>query len=279
MADTPFTLPFKNSPGSVRFLRLSSTVTEKATGLKQFKNNREELPLFEKRMNHPASGLSIFRAMRSYLSATSSMWYRRCKRHPAPQRVSVWLYGLTALFLRSLGFVALLVLPITWPSTHQVETFVATGAVVAIFLPLITFAFRPAPHPAFAIAGAAACIMVFAIPLGAAWYNGVNNGAVIGGLIPFSDASGYLTGTWQLLSEETLNRWNMRRPINAALHALRWSSADGNLMLSFAWMAWLIALGSLLAAAFIRRDLGWTAAIVFVARMAAVRRSMASSDP
>jgi hypothetical protein len=49
-----------------------------------------------------------------------------------------------------------------------------------------------------------------------------------GGVIPYSDASGYLEGSYQFNSYGYLNAWNMRRPINALFLAFRLKITDGN---------------------------------------------------
>lgn len=165
-------------------------------------------------------------------------------------------------------FLSILALPVTWPAIGELELWLAGSAVIATGLGILVAVIgRSLPSTItriLSIAAAAACLAVLALPLAAHWSAGTTNGGVIGALIPYSDAAGYMAGTWHLLAEGELNHWNMRRPINATFHAVRWVLAGGDMTVSFALMAWLIGLAGLLAAAFVRRDLGWAAAAVFV---------------
>lgn len=105
--------------------------------------------------------------------------------------------------------------------------------------------------------------LLFSVPLLRAWRAGETTSAYIGGLLPYSDAAGYYQGGLQLLYEGVLNSWNQRRPLNAALHALRLDVLGGSLQASIGLSALAAALVTLLAAREIRRVLGLSAAGVF----------------
>ena len=66
----------------------------------------------------------------------------------------------------------------------------------------------------------------------------------------YSDAAGYLAGAYHLLAEGTLDEWNQRRPINAALFAMRLIGSGWNVDLA----KWLQAVAVALAAAWAARE-------------------------
>lgn len=57
---------------------------------------------------------------------------------------------------------------------------------------------------------------LFMFPLIAYWDTGKTTNTLIGGLLPWSDASGWLHGTYYFLNEHSLLWWTARRPINPA---------------------------------------------------------------
>ncbi len=172
-----------------------------------------------------------------------------------------------ALFVGSAAFWLLLVMPMPLPTLGELDLWLTRGALAALFLGALVAAIDRHPPPftlrLLSIGATVVCLTAFALPLAIHWHHGTTNGGVIGALIPYNDAAGYMAGTWHLLAEGELNHWNMRRPINAAMHALRWMLAGGDMAISFGLMAWWIGLASLLATALLRRDLGWSAAAVF----------------
>ncbi len=173
-----------------------------------------------------------------------------------------------AVALGSIGFWLVLVAPIAWPAAATVDWWLARSAALALIAGLLaSVVAKDASMKArrgLAMVATASCVAIFALPLSLDWGHDTTSGSIIGGLIPYSDAAGYMAGAWHLLAEESLNHWNMRRPLNAALHALRWVLAGGDMATSLALVAWLTGLGSTLAAAFLRRDIGWAAAVLFV---------------
>jgi len=54
------------------------------------------------------------------------------------------------------------------------------------------------------------------VPLLAYWQIGKTSYSIIGGFLPWSDASGWLYGAYYLLNTHTLNWWTARRPISVA---------------------------------------------------------------
>ena len=114
-----------------------------------------------------------------------------------------------------------------------------------------------------AIVIGSAAILLYSNALELFWLAPENNYFLIGGLVPTSDAKSWLSGGWQLLETGTISEDDQRRPINAALHALRLYTAgsfQGSLMLG----AVVCAAASLYAAYALRSSLGWPGAAVFL---------------
>jgi len=114
-----------------------------------------------------------------------------------------------------------------------------------------------------AIVIGSAAILLYWNALELFWLAPENNYFLIGGLVPSSDADSWLSGGWQLLETGTISEGDQRRPINAALHALRLyiaGSFQGSLMLG----AVACAAASLYAAYALKSSLGWPGAAVFL---------------
>lgn len=83
--------------------------------------------------------------------------------------------------------------------------------------------------------------------------------------VAYSDAEGYLAGTYRLLTTGTLDQWNQRRPINACLLAMRIATSGGNI--DFA--KWLQAIAAAIVIAWLGREVarsfGWRSAIAAIA--------------
>jgi len=61
---------------------------------------------------------------------------------------------------------------------------------------------------------------LFMLPLLAYWATGKTTNTLIGGLLPWSDGSGWLDGTYYFLNEKSLLSWTARRPISPAFMSL-----------------------------------------------------------
>ena len=112
-----------------------------------------------------------------------------------------------------------------------------------------------------------AAIALFMVPLADAWGSLRSHGAFVGGVLPYSDAGDYLNGALGLLANGTLDAWNSRRPLNAALLALRLGLAHGDLQAALVTQAIVLAASSWLAARAIARDLGWAAGAIILGGM------------
>lgn len=88
----------------------------------------------------------------------------------------------------------------------------------------------------------AVCVLALALaPLAEAWTHPRTHGAFIAGVVPYSDAGDYLQGAEGLLRRNILDAWNSRRPLNAALLAVRLKLSGGSLLGALVFQALLLA--------------------------------------
>jgi len=95
------------------------------------------------------------------------------------------------------------------------------------------------------------------------WADPPKDGFISGGLIPSSDADEWVAGGYRLLENSELSSGDQRRPLNAALHALRIFVTGGNLQDSIMLAALMAAICTLIAAIELGRTFGWIGASVF----------------
>ncbi len=105
--------------------------------------------------------------------------------------------------------------------------------------------------------------ILFTTPLIESWRSGATNSTIIGGLIPYNDSNGYYYGTEHLLQSGTLDPWNMRRPINAVINAIKHSLGGYEIQNTIAIGSLLIALSTLFMTQITARIFGLGAAILF----------------
>ena len=106
-------------------------------------------------------------------------------------------------------------------------------------------------------------ISLFFLPLIHAWMVypfGVEslhtNYAALGGIIPSSDANGYYVGANTLLERGVLDYWNIRRPLNAALLAVRLWLANNNFQIAIIIQTLLCSISCLLVTKSVSRTCG-----------------------
>ncbi len=92
-------------------------------------------------------------------------------------------------------------------------------------------------------------LCVFFLPLFAYWETGKTTYSIIGGLLPWSDASDWLHGTYHLLNERSLFWWTARRPISPAFMSFLASIAGEDLRGALVFRTVLAGIASLLVAA------------------------------
>lgn len=99
-------------------------------------------------------------------------------------------------------------------------------------------------------------LILFAMPLSWLWQSGFSNGVLIGGLLPWSDARGYLWGAERLLNGANLTPWHMRRPIFTGFLAFIHALTQENLQVTLAILSFITALAVFLAVREVQRTEG-----------------------
>jgi len=109
---------------------------------------------------------------------------------------------------------------------------------------------------------AALCLLVLLI----SWSNGGTlDVSAIGGILPYSDATGYFEGAERLAYDGQLTQWTERRPLNAAFFAARLILTGNNFFGALVLQALLAALALVLATSALFQTHGKPAAIWFFA--------------
>lgn len=151
---------------------------------------------------------------------------------------------------------------------------IATTAVVVLDLLRTRRKLSDQPAPAFALFDrktvaittassiAALCLLVLLIN----WANGgTQDVSAIGGVLPYSDATGYFEGAEHLIYDGHLTPWNERRPLNAAFLAARLILTGNNFFVALIIQALLAAVALFLATSALFQTHGKTTALLFFA--------------
>jgi hypothetical protein len=119
------------------------------------------------------------------------------------------------------------------------------------------------PGASFALA---LLLALVALPLGALWQSGRSDGAVLGGLLPFSDANGYYICGRLLAQGEMLADFGFcsRRPLFVTLLGGLLALTGENLRLTLALLGAVVAVSLLVSALELRRTHGAVAASVYL---------------
>jgi hypothetical protein len=113
------------------------------------------------------------------------------------------------------------------------------------------------------LAGLTATLFVFALDLAGLWLAAESGSAMlIGGLLPWSDASAYLWGAQLLNAGAPLDAWHGRRPFFMSLFAVLLGVTQENLQWSNAILVAIIAVACFLFARSVRASHGAAAAVV-----------------
>jgi hypothetical protein len=118
----------------------------------------------------------------------------------------------------------------------------------------------------------ASSAIIFTLPLIHLWVTVPSLYYSIGGLLPYSDAFDYYDGAMRLLVEGKLDEWNMRRPLNAMLLAVRLALAGHDLRWALLIQAVILGISCFLMARAIARDFGSAAGLILFASLYAVSR-------
>lgn len=87
-------------------------------------------------------------------------------------------------------------------------------------------------HPLSTALALAAVLALFLTPALVSWLVGSGGYSRLGGVLPWSDASGYHLGAQMLLEHGQLDAFNSRRPLNAGFYATRWWITGGSFWLT-----------------------------------------------
>jgi len=150
------------------------------------------------------------------------------------------------------------------------------AGVVTLGLLLLIFGFRRAaqafrtlpPTSASSVSRLAQIVLfllaiaTFSAPVLASWSIARGNYSAIGGLLPWSDASGWFSGAIHLLSYGTLDWWTTRRPINPAFLGTLFFATGQDLRGLLLLQSSLVGVACFLAAREIGRTLGVAASLL-----------------
>ena len=140
---------------------------------------------------------------------------------------------------------------------------IAVGVIGVVALALLAKTMAVKSHHAALFLVSVIAVITFGNAVEGYWATPPNNNFVSGGLIPSSDADEWVAGGYRLLENSELSSGDQRRPLNAALHALRIFVTGGNLQNSIMLAALVAAMCTLIAAIELGRIFGWIGASVF----------------
>jgi len=143
------------------------------------------------------------------------------------------------------------------------EILIAAGVIGVVALALLAKTKAVKSHYAALFLVSVIAVITFGNAVEGYWATPPNNNFVSGGLIPSSDADEWVAGGYRLLENSALSSGDQRRPLNAALHALRIFVTGGNLQDSIMLAALVAAICTLIAAFELGRTFGWIGASVF----------------
>jgi hypothetical protein len=107
-------------------------------------------------------------------------------------------------------------------------------------------------------------LILFALPLVGLWNNAVSAEFTIGGLLPWSDASGYYWDAKQLLEGGTFSDFSSRRPLFPGLLAVLLGLTQQNLQLTLAILLAITAISCYFAAREVQRSHGTAASLLVI---------------
>jgi hypothetical protein len=153
--------------------------------------------------------------------------------------------------------------------THRsVAIWLVAGAVVALLGAVVApqrwrdTAERVARHPATAPALMATSICLCVTPAITTWLHGSWGYSKIAGIIPWSDAQAYHAGGAQLLDDDSLAPFNMRRPLNAGFSAIRLAATGGDFWLAMLHQAAIVGASAWVLLRIVGRHFGVAASLV-----------------
>jgi hypothetical protein len=143
------------------------------------------------------------------------------------------------------------------------DVLVLTGGLCVLGLAISARKELTKPSLTFLFLVSVVAILLFGNALEGYWADPPKDGFISGGLIPSSDADEWVAGGYRLLENSKLSSGDQRRPVNAALHALRIFVTEGNLQDSIMLAALVAGICTLIAAIELSRNFGWIGASIF----------------
>ncbi len=143
------------------------------------------------------------------------------------------------------------------------DVLILTGGLCVLGLAISARKELTKPSRTFLFLVSVVAILLFGNALEGYWADPPKDGFISGGLIPSSDADEWVAGGYRLLENSKLSSGDQRRPVNAALHALRIFVTEGNLQDSIMLAALVAGICTLIAAIELSRNFGWIGASVF----------------
>jgi hypothetical protein len=107
-------------------------------------------------------------------------------------------------------------------------------------------------------------LVLFSLPIISKWQVALNNGYLIGGLLPWSDAHDYYEGAYHLINNGVLTAWATRRPLFGGFLAVILSVTRNNLQITQVLLAIFNGLASFLASREIQKSFGPFSAATFL---------------
>ncbi len=172
-----------------------------------------------------------------------------------------WIRSLGLLALAMISYTVFLVIP---PPLSTTRIFPYFSIPIAILLVIFFGALWQQKGYFWECIGIVAVMALFSFSLSFKWQTSLYDGNLIGGLLPWSDASGYFSCANQLLYSGEINIWCARRPLFSLLMAVLFRLTNINLQVSLAILVAINALAVFLAAQEIRRAVQPLSAAVFV---------------
>ncbi|WP_204105116.1 MULTISPECIES: hypothetical protein [Spirulina sp. CCY15215] len=99
-------------------------------------------------------------------------------------------------------------------------------------------------------------LVLFALPLSGVWSNSISDGSIIGGLLPWSDASGYYGDARRLLEGDRVQPFSSRRPLFTGVLAVILGLTQQNLQITFAIFVAVSALSCFFLSREIKKSYG-----------------------
>lgn len=157
-------------------------------------------------------------------------------------------------------------------SPQLVETVIyVLGTIVVISLTGSRFFRWPSFYRSLLLLLSIIAILLYGNALELEWVRNEKDYFLIGGIVPASDAGGWLAGGWRLLALESLLPTDQRRVVNAALYALR-IFLTGDIHTNIYFGTIVAGTAAIFFSWVVRGSLGWIAsAVVFFLSLELIR--------